>query len=254
MPSSCAASTSSAAPSAACRTKPVLDLVRAAGLPVSAMGVEYGWIFSTGAERERLLGVFRECLRERRRARLRHDDERDRSGRGVDRRGGRQHPPRRRDRRQLRPAAHARIPVPASGGAQPRHPARADRARRLEQCRPAARRLSPAARRAAGAGLRGRARRGDLLRPVQRRARRTAAGLPPVDRLPPGQGVVDWTGLFGLLAEKGYDGWLSYEAPNPAHWQQPAAETAKQGAEAARRALAGAVTASGTDGRCSPSP
>ena len=45
----------------------VLDLVRAAGLPVSAMGVEYGWIFSTGAERERLFGVFRECLRERRR-------------------------------------------------------------------------------------------------------------------------------------------------------------------------------------------
>jgi len=39
----------------------VLDLVRAAGLPVSAMGVEYGWIFSTGDERERLLGVFREC-------------------------------------------------------------------------------------------------------------------------------------------------------------------------------------------------
>jgi len=27
----------------------VLDLVRAAGLPVSALGVEYGWIFSTGA-------------------------------------------------------------------------------------------------------------------------------------------------------------------------------------------------------------
>ena len=44
-------------------------------------------------------------------------------------------------------------------------------------------------------------------------------GLPPVDRLPPGKGIVDWTGLFGLLAEKGYDGYLSYEAPNPAHWR-----------------------------------
>jgi len=39
----------------------VLDLVRASGLPVSAMGVEYGWVFSTGAERERLFGVFREA-------------------------------------------------------------------------------------------------------------------------------------------------------------------------------------------------
>ena len=37
----------------------VLDLVRAAGLPVSAMGVEYGWVFSTGTERERLFGVWR---------------------------------------------------------------------------------------------------------------------------------------------------------------------------------------------------
>ena len=65
-------------------------------------------------------------------------------------------------------------------------------------------------------------------------------GLPPVDRLPPGKGVVGWTDLFRLLAEKGYDGYLSYEAPNPAHWQQPAAETAKQGADATRRALAAA--------------
>jgi 2-keto-myo-inositol isomerase len=65
-------------------------------------------------------------------------------------------------------------------------------------------------------------------------------GPPPTDRLPPGKGVVDWTGLFGLLADKGYAGYLSYEAPNPAHWQQPANETAKQGAAAARRALANA--------------
>src|SRR6185369_5251179 len=64
------------------------------------------------------------------------------------------------------------------------------------------------------------------------------AGPPPVDRLPPGKGIVGWTDLFRLLAEKGYDGWLSYEAPNPAHWARPAAETARQGAEAARRALA----------------
>ena len=63
------------------------------------------------------------------------------------------------------------------------------------------------------------------------------AGMPPVDRLPPGKGVVGWTDLLRLLAEKGYDGYLSYEAPNPAHWARPAAQTAKEGGDAARQAL-----------------
>ena len=65
-------------------------------------------------------------------------------------------------------------------------------------------------------------------------------GLPPVDRLPPGKGVVGWTDLFRLLAEKDYRGWLSYEAPNPTHWQRPAAEAATEGAKATRHALAAA--------------
>src|ERR1700761_2084734 len=38
-----------------------LDLVRASGLPVSAMGVEYGWMFSSGAERERVFGTYRQA-------------------------------------------------------------------------------------------------------------------------------------------------------------------------------------------------
>lgn len=65
--------------------------------------------------------------------------------------------------------------------------------------------------------------------------------VPPVDRLPPGQGVVRWSALFELLAEKGYEGWLSYEAPNPAHWARPAIEVAREGAAATRRALENAV-------------
>ena len=60
---------------------------------------------------------------------------------------------------------------------------------------------------------------------------------PPVDRLPPGQGVVRWSDLFQLLAAKGYEGWVSYEAPNPAHWAQPAIDVAGEGAKATRRAL-----------------
>ncbi len=61
---------------------------------------------------------------------------------------------------------------------------------------------------------------------------------PPVDRLPPGKGVVRWSELFGLLAAKNYAGYISYEAPNPAQWQRSAAEVAAEGAEATRRALA----------------
>jgi 2-keto-myo-inositol isomerase len=62
-------------------------------------------------------------------------------------------------------------------------------------------------------------------------------GPPPVDRLPPGKGVADWSGLFRLLAEKKYTGYLSYEAPNPVHWQKPAADTARDGVEATKQAL-----------------
>ncbi|OFX01667.1 MAG: hypothetical protein A3D94_16540 [Alphaproteobacteria bacterium RIFCSPHIGHO2_12_FULL_66_14] len=63
-------------------------------------------------------------------------------------------------------------------------------------------------------------------------------GPPPTDRLPPGQGVVRWGELFQLLAAKGYAGYVSYEAPNAAHWQRPAADVAAEGARATRRALA----------------
>ncbi len=67
-------------------------------------------------------------------------------------------------------------------------------------------------------------------------------GPPPVDRLPPGKGVADWSGLFRLLAEKNYTGYLSYEAPNPAHWNKPAADTAREGVEATKQALAKAFS------------
>ena len=63
-------------------------------------------------------------------------------------------------------------------------------------------------------------------------------GPPPTDRLPPGKGMVDWNGLFRLLAEKNYTGFLSYEAPNPAQWQKPAADAAAEGAAATRHKLA----------------
>ncbi|MDP2333359.1 MAG: sugar phosphate isomerase/epimerase [Reyranella sp.] len=66
-------------------------------------------------------------------------------------------------------------------------------------------------------------------------------GPPPIDRLPPGMGVVRWTDLFRLLAAKNYGGYISYEAPNPAHWARSAADVAGEGAQATRRELAQAL-------------
>jgi sugar phosphate isomerase/epimerase len=60
----------------------------------------------------------------------------------------------------------------------------------------------------------------------------------PTDRLMPGEGRVRWHEVFGLLKEKGYAGWLSYEAPNPKYWSRPAPEVAREAAAATRRLLA----------------
>lgn len=59
----------------------------------------------------------------------------------------------------------------------------------------------------------------------------------PVDRLPPGQGIVRWREIFELLIEKNYAGYLSYEAPNPAHWSRPPDEVAREGVNATRALL-----------------
>ena len=64
------------------------------------------------------------------------------------------------------------------------------------------------------------------------------AGKRPTDRLIPGQGCVRWNDVFGLLVEKGYDGYLSYEAPNPELWARPPLEVAREAAAATRRLLA----------------
>jgi sugar phosphate isomerase/epimerase len=56
----------------------------------------------------------------------------------------------------------------------------------------------------------------------------------PTDRLPPGQGIVRWIEVFALLNEKGFTGYLSYEAPNPDAWARPPAEVCREAADATR--------------------
>jgi sugar phosphate isomerase/epimerase len=65
-----------------------------------------------------------------------------------------------------------------------------------------------------------------------------------LDRLPPGRGVVPFASIFGAIAAKGYRGFYSYEAPNPAAWKRPPDEVAREAAEATRAALAAAQSKS----------
>jgi 2-keto-myo-inositol isomerase len=60
----------------------------------------------------------------------------------------------------------------------------------------------------------------------------------PTDRLPPGKGTVRWLEVFQLLKEKGYAGYLCYEAPNPDYWSRPPEEVAREAVEATRKLLA----------------
>jgi sugar phosphate isomerase/epimerase len=64
-----------------------------------------------------------------------------------------------------------------------------------------------------------------------------------LDRLPPGKGVVRWREVLQLLMEKGYDGYINYEAPNPAQWSRPPAEVAREGITLMKALLADAAAA-----------
>jgi 4-hydroxyphenylpyruvate dioxygenase len=67
-----------------------------------------------------------------------------------------------------------------------------------------------------------------------------ASGLKPgmaIDRLPPGRGVVPFRAIFDRLSRKGYSGYMSYEAPNPAAWARDPEEVAREALAAARTVL-----------------
>jgi len=62
-----------------------------------------------------------------------------------------------------------------------------------------------------------------------------------LNRLPPGQGVVPFPEFFRIVAEKGYAGGWSYEAPNPAAWARDPTEVARE-AHAATLAILAQLT------------
>ena len=65
-------------------------------------------------------------------------------------------------------------------------------------------------------------------------------GLRPgyiLDRLPPGEGSFWFREFFAWLAQKGYAGFASYEAPNEAAWRLDAAAVVRHALKATRAVL-----------------
>jgi 2-keto-myo-inositol isomerase len=67
----------------------------------------------------------------------------------------------------------------------------------------------------------------------------------PVDRLPPGKGVAPFVEIFRNLMALGYQGYMSYEAPNPAQWSRAPEVVAHEGITLVRELLAKAEQARG---------
>jgi 2-keto-myo-inositol isomerase len=220
----------------------VLDLIRKAGISVGVLGVEYGWLFATGEESRRLFGVFRESCA---------------------------------NAAALGCGMLMSAPGPVSGPIgdaikylREAGDIAAEYGLRLaiefNSQHDVLNRLEVLRELIAGAG---RANCGYLI-DAYHFARSGAGGrgfedVPgeqifcfqysdlsanpvtgvrrPTDRLPPGKGIVEWREVLGLLAEKGYTGYLSYEAPNPEQWERSPYEVAREGVALTRQLLAAAV-------------
>src|SRR6266571_3593154 len=214
------------------RAEDVLALVEASGLGVACVGVEPGWMGAEDAERERLFGAFAESCRWA--AEL--------GARTV-------MSPVDRGRLDLRRAATS---LRAVGELAVKHGVRLalefnSQAEQLNTLASVREVLALASDPSCGLLLDtyhlGRS--GATLAEIEKVPLAEIAyvqfsdvprsGLEPgkaLDRLPPGRGSVPFKEIFALLARKGYRGFMSYEAPNPAAWARPAEDVAREALEA----------------------
>jgi sugar phosphate isomerase/epimerase len=215
----------------------VLALVRASGLKVAAVGVEYGWMFGRGEERQRLLGAFRECCENA----VALDCKTLMSAIGS----GEASVEEAVEATRIAGAMAAEFGLRLAIEFQYLHPV----VDTLEKLRAIiAEAQSPAvgvlldAYHLHRAGISARAFKDvpdeELLyfqysdvpdAPVP--------SFPPTDRLPPGKGVIAWEPMLRALAHKNYRGYLSYEGPNPAQWARAPQDVATEGQRAIRQLL-----------------
>jgi len=218
------------------------DLVRANGIGVAAVGVEAGWLFATGAaEQQRLFGVFAESCRAAKALGCATVMSPVGPGQGT--------------------VAQAAASLRAAGDVAGEHGVRLafefsslggqintlDRARELLAAadHPCCGLLLDAyhLHRTSRPGRGFADVPGEEIYYVQYSDVPATSDQPGQDRLPPGQGVGDFAGFFALLAEKGYAGYLSYEAPNPAAWARDPRDVAREALLATRALLPAAPQA-----------
>jgi sugar phosphate isomerase/epimerase len=220
----------------------VLDLVRASGIKIGVLGVEYGWLFATGAESQRIFGVFRESCR-------------NAVALGCDMLMSAPGP-----FTGAIPEAIANLRI--AGDMAEEFGLRL--AIEFNSQHEVLNSLAVQRELVSGAGKKN----CGLLLDAYHLARSGAGGrsfadVPgeeifcfqysdvsadpvtgvkrPTDRLAPGKGMVRWREVLGLLAEKRYTGYLSYEAPNPESWARSPYEVAREGVELTRALLRDAV-------------
>jgi len=214
----------------------VAETVRASGLSVACVGVEFGWMWADGAERARLLTVFDEqCARA---AALGCDTVMS----PVDKTRG--------------DVARAAASTREVGDIAARHGVRLavefnSQAEQLNALEPMREILAKAGHRSCGLLLDSYhiGRSGCTLRMLEdvrpdeiayvqySDVPRTTTPGQVLDRLPPGQGIVPFKELFALIAAKGYRGFLSYEAPNTEAWKRPPLDVAGEALAATRAVL-----------------
>lgn len=221
----------------------VLDLVKNSGMPVGVLGVEYGWLFATGGESERLFKVFRESCE-------------NAVALGCDTlmsAPGQMEGPISQSIKFLKRAgdiaAEYKLRLAIEFNSQ--HPVLNSLAGLTELIEGAGKPncgylIDAYHFTRSGAGGRGfESVPADKIYCFQYSdvppAPVTAGVRRPTDRLVPGKGIVRWREMLGLLAEKGYTGYLSYEAPNPELWARSPYEVAREGVELTRPLIADAL-------------
>ena len=220
----------------------VLDLIRNSGIPVGVLGVEYGWLFATGDESKRLFTVFRESCQ-------------NAVALGCTMlmsAPGQVSGPLEEAIKYLREAGDiaAEYGLRLAIEFNSQHDVLNKLAVLRELIEGSGRRNCGYLIDAYHFARSGAPGRGFEAVPAEQifcfqysdLSRNPVTGMRrPTDRLPPGKGVIRWREVLGLLAEKNYTGYLSYEAPNPEQWARSPYDVAREGVELTRKLLKDAV-------------